>query len=212
MRLRSAIYPNKIRYYAVGEYGDETQRPHYHVALFGLDGMSTDLIEEKWKKGHVYVGDLSRESAQYICGYILKKMTKSDPRLNGRVRERALMSRKPGIGAAAMNIVASTMASEAGSAVILQEGDMPASLRHGKQLLPLGRYLRMKLREAYGFKNTGAQEGWDKKRVLQKLQEFDAFIEKGEDSLDYWRYVEETRKQKILNIEGKSRICRKGKL
>jgi len=35
-RLRKAIYPKKIRYYLVGEYGDHTQRPHYHAALFGL--------------------------------------------------------------------------------------------------------------------------------------------------------------------------------
>ena len=33
-RLRYKVdYP--IRYYAVGEYGEETERPHYHVALFG---------------------------------------------------------------------------------------------------------------------------------------------------------------------------------
>jgi len=33
-RLRKKVeYP--IRYYAVGEYGEETERPHYHIALFG---------------------------------------------------------------------------------------------------------------------------------------------------------------------------------
>ena len=34
-RLRRQIEPLKIRYYAVGEYGTNTMRPHYHVLLFG---------------------------------------------------------------------------------------------------------------------------------------------------------------------------------
>ena len=33
-RLRKRIEPEKLRYYAVGEYGDKTQRPHYHMILF----------------------------------------------------------------------------------------------------------------------------------------------------------------------------------
>ena len=30
-RLRSKFPKNKIRYYLVGEYGEQTQRPHYHA-------------------------------------------------------------------------------------------------------------------------------------------------------------------------------------
>ena len=35
-RIRKKVEPRKLRYFLVGEYGDETKRPHYHVALFGV--------------------------------------------------------------------------------------------------------------------------------------------------------------------------------
>lgn len=36
-RLRFRIEPQKIRFFAAGEYGDRTQRPHYHAIIFGLE-------------------------------------------------------------------------------------------------------------------------------------------------------------------------------
>lgn len=32
--LRKKLNPIKLRYYAVGEYGFEKNRPHYHIAAF----------------------------------------------------------------------------------------------------------------------------------------------------------------------------------
>jgi len=108
-RFRKAIAPRKVRFYLVGEYGDQSQRPHYHAALFGVgpDGIVVnneycsvpDIVSRTWGKGHVMLGSLTSASAQYICGYVTKKMTsKFDPRLNGRYPEFARMSRRPGIG------------------------------------------------------------------------------------------------------------------
>ena len=84
-RLRKSISPVQIRYFLVGEYGDSTQRPHYHAALFGIGIGFTDVVKEAWGRGHVMLGDLTLHSAQYIAGYTIKKMTqKGDPRLDGR--------------------------------------------------------------------------------------------------------------------------------
>lgn len=91
-RLRKSLSPKKIRYYAVGEYGDKTQRPHYHVILFGHD-FSDDrklykqrenpLYESKtlsdaWPLGFANFGDVTFESAAYCARYCLKKVNQKD--------------------------------------------------------------------------------------------------------------------------------------
>lgn len=100
-RLRALLGPARpLRYYLVGEYGDESQRPHYHAALFGLSHLEGELLRTSWGHGHIQLGTLTKESAQYIAGYVTKKMTApDDPRLQGRHPEFARMSLRPGIGA-----------------------------------------------------------------------------------------------------------------
>lgn len=84
-RFRKRFAPNTIKYYACGEYGDDTNRPHYHIALMGwrpsLDRMtkhgrywSSQDISDVWTMGHNTVGTLNKESAQYVAGYIRKKL------------------------------------------------------------------------------------------------------------------------------------------
>lgn len=171
-RLRQAISPVKIRFYAVGEYGDKSMRPHYHIALFGysfpdrvLHGMSkgrplfrSSLLEKCWTYGFASIGELTAESAQYVGGYVVKKMTKfDDKRLEGRHPEFSRMSLKPGIGAPALEKILDIMTSPQG-ACLLQHGDVPYVLRHGSKILPLGRYMRSKLREMYGFSDEHLQK------------------------------------------------------
>lgn len=166
-RLRKAMLPSRLRFYLVGEYGDTTQRPHYHVALFGFPPCSygrtirdrkntpradccdqCSTLYRTWGHGHIDCGQLTTSSAQYIAGYVLKKMTKrQDPRLNGREPEFARMSNRPGIGHDMMYEVASTLMT---FDLELTETDVPVSLRHGSKNLPLGRYLRKKLRTFIG--------------------------------------------------------------
>lgn len=158
-KLRKKIAPKKLRYYLCGEYGDESGRPHYHAALFGLGIDSSQLVNEAWGLGHTYLGDLTRESAQYVAGYVTKKMTnKNDKRLNGRHPEFARMSTKPGIGANAMIQVAKSMTSADGEILCLQNGDVPTQLKIGDKSLPLGRYLRSRLRKELGYGDTLNEE------------------------------------------------------
>lgn len=83
----------KIRYYACGEYGDETGRPHYHATLHGIDftdrepvGKSESgeqmynsaLLTETWGMGNCTVQDLTPRTAAYCAGYIMKKTLGED--------------------------------------------------------------------------------------------------------------------------------------
>ena len=158
-RYRRAIYPKLCRFFLVGEYGTETQRPHYHVALFNASFEDTRKIEAAWPYGHIHVGDLNAASAQYLCGYVTKKLTKrDDPRLNGRHPEFARMSNRPGIGAGAMEIIGEALFNKHLVEQIEETGDVPSSLTHGRKSLPLGNYLRQKLRDYVGMPDEYRQE------------------------------------------------------
>lgn len=87
-RLRKYYKDIKIRYFAVGEYGDEKFRPHYHLIIYGLRApeqkkksslnfkYSLFLAEKIWKKGYCYVGYVNSQCIAYVSKYILKSFVK----------------------------------------------------------------------------------------------------------------------------------------
>lgn len=204
LRWRLSEDRMRLRYAFVGEYGEISQRPHYHAALFGIGCDKQALVQETWGRGFTYLGTLTKESAQYIAGYTVKKMTnKNDPEvlkwLNGRHPEFFRPSLKPGLGANAMDELAKTLSDNCD--IIDREGDVPNQLRHGQTKLPLGRYLRRKLREKMGFKNTGCPP----EKQKEMFQLFAANFKNAETAKKYL----EKQNQRILNIETKAKIYSK---
>lgn len=65
----------KFRYFAVPEYGDLSQRVHWH-ALFFLqfvpDLKFYDDVERAWGNGYVQFGDITDASITYVTKYLLK--------------------------------------------------------------------------------------------------------------------------------------------
>lgn len=104
-----------LRYFAVGEYGGKTHRPHYHIILFGwkpndLEFLkfhngnpvyTSQLLQKKWKMGFSSVSDVSPFVAKYAARYVTKKyarLSRGDD--NYLVPEFTLQStRNGGIGA-----------------------------------------------------------------------------------------------------------------
>lgn len=229
-RFRKSIEPLKIRYYLVGEYGDETQRPHYHVALFGhptcLRGRTLrnpadrtqrplwqqccpvcHLVGNTWTHGDVDLGTLATDSAQYLAGYVTKKMTsKHDDRLYGRHPEFARMSLKPGIGADFMHEVASTLMQ---FNLEESEDDVPSSLRHGNRIMPLGRYLRGHLRTLVGKEKNAPQSTLD--AIKNELQDLRLAARSDNANPSFKRKIIEAGDQKVRQIEAKLKIHKKGK-
>ena len=151
LRLSELGLP-KIRYFLVGEYGSETQRPHYHLSVFGCGPHYEKLIEKSWGLGHIQIAEFNEKTARYVCGYVIKKMTApDDPRLDGRYPEFARMSKCPGIGATAMKVIAETIMTDAGTAELRKTGDVPYQFRMQGKLYPIGKYLRSVLRSEIGM-------------------------------------------------------------
>lgn len=164
-RLRKSIEPHRIRYFYVGEYGDERGRPHYHFALFNFPTCARGQTRQPrkdqqmhcckvcnemsrlWTHGRIECARLEPASARYIAGYVTKKMTDPHhPLLEGRFPEFARMSRRPGIGATAIPEIASTLMENN-----YDQPDVPKVLLHGRARMPLGRYLTRELRRQMGM-------------------------------------------------------------
>jgi len=121
-RLRKAR--GRVRFFACGEYGEGTYRPHYHLLLFGLDWpdkrfyknakagqplYNSDALDRIWGLGHCVVGSVDFDSCAYVSRYILEKRngpqaavwycwTDADGVVHERVPEFVVMSRRPGVG------------------------------------------------------------------------------------------------------------------
>lgn len=65
--------PQKWKYIACGEYGDQYARPHYHIAIIGLSQEFAKMYTKKqWKYGLIQVGTLSAGGLRYILKYCTK--------------------------------------------------------------------------------------------------------------------------------------------
>lgn len=157
-RLRRLIEPRRLRFYAVGEYGDLTFRPHYHLLLFGCSELEAQTFANAWGLGGVYAAECNEATCDYVAGYVLKKMTKpDDPRLEGRYPEFSRMSLRPGIGATAMHSVANALETRSGSLALTILGDVPNELQSGTSKRPVGRYLKKVLRRRLGIPERGLE-------------------------------------------------------
>lgn len=123
-RLRKSV-PLPLRFFACGEYGAETLRPHYHALIFGYAFPDRDFymtskggdrlyqsqqLSKAWPYGLALLGDVTYQSAQYVAGYCMKKIggdlaashyLRTHPVTNVVCKvqpEFSVQSRRPGIG------------------------------------------------------------------------------------------------------------------
>lgn len=115
-RLRFSLLPDKIRYFVCGEYGEKSNRAHYHAIVFGYwpsdakcHGKAkcgeplfvSSRLESIWGFGFCAFGKVTFESAEYVAKYTLNAVTGEyrDAVYLDKVPPFCTMSRRPGIGA-----------------------------------------------------------------------------------------------------------------
>ena len=67
----------KLKYFACGEYGTKTHRPHYHGIIF-TDMPIYDVIELKnlWKNGYTMIQEVKGANKSGVCRYVTKYASK----------------------------------------------------------------------------------------------------------------------------------------
>lgn len=224
-----------VRYFISGEYGDLRGRAHYHLAVFGV-GLPVDhgfsvllkrdaegrqsfecvcttcaLVRRLWAKGHIQCHRLTEGTAQYLAGYVTKKLRPLDTASPaGRGSEFVLMSRRPGLGTPAMAKVGDTLSSvlAVGAPSALR---LPRALAHGRRTWPLGRFLTRKLREAVGVSEAEAKAVAEAESLGRQVRQVEA--QQG----DWFKAVTLLRqesRQRCVQSEGRMKILsqRKAKL
>lgn len=185
-RLRNQT-KDKIRYFGVGEYGDKSFRPHYHIVIFGIGILHELTIKRCWKKCDpdlgIDIGELNSGSASYITGYITKKTLKKKgehPVDYGKRDEFVLSSKRPGIGKPAIDKIVEKLKGDKRI-----EKQYYTLVRQNGKKMPLGRYLKdnMNRWQEIGYtekmlKFFAGQKQYEKDRT--KLHSYKKYKTRGE--------------------------------
>lgn len=90
-RLRKGTVEGiRLKYFAVGEYGGKTRRPHYHLILFNS---SPTAVATAWQLGQCHFGQVTGASIGYTLKYMLKGNWKPKHTNDDRAPQFRLMSK-----------------------------------------------------------------------------------------------------------------------
>lgn len=142
-----------FRYYIVGEYGDESGRPHYHMAVFPEHDSQVRQITAQWSKGFTSAYPITPERAAYLAGYTTKKLTSHTDERLGRDQEPEFRtsSKNPPLAHAFVSTLVSSYSQPAGQKIIEERGDIEKSWRYGSRIYPLPKYVIRKARARLGI-------------------------------------------------------------
>lgn len=173
-RLRKAKY--YCKYIAVGEYGTQTQRPHYHLLLW--TDAPTDAIEKLWcntrnePRGSIHFGTLTVASAMYTLKYILQPRQKPE---DGREHARAQFSRGLGLGYLTSSVYEYHTAFE--------ESPVFTSVLDGQQFA-LPRYYKNKIFTKYQCAREASRVKWQ--RIREYRNELRKLWKRGRKDADLY--------------------------
>lgn len=63
--------PIKFKHFSVGEYGNDSKRPHYHSILIGVPSeLSSDVLRKSWKFGFTTADPVTSGRIRYVVDYL----------------------------------------------------------------------------------------------------------------------------------------------
>ncbi len=136
-RLRKLCPTNKLKYYACGEYGTQTQRPHYHAIILNLPksiGHNPILIQDTWQNGHVMSVPSNQKTINYVVGYMCKGRFEPQSDHDDRSPEFSLMSKKMGMQYLTDKMVA-----------YYRNRQIACIVKEGGQIMSMPRYYKEKI-------------------------------------------------------------------
>lgn len=200
----------RVRFYAVGEYGSRTSRPHYHAAVYGLLPEDQGLLEQAWSStpgsGNLDPNPsaLEPQSAAYIVGYITGKHAHEHFIHGGLEPPFSVMSRRPGIGMPWLPNLIGALESPDGALYLRCHSDIPPAVSIGSRSIPLGSYMRQQLRLYFFGDHRVPREGSLKRgakthaEILSLLPPLPVNSSAAEE-LDAWIQAQTTYKERRAN-------------
>lgn len=176
-----------IKYFTVGEYGDKSDRPHFHSIIFNADQQN---IIDAWGRGNVHFGEVSEASIAYTLKYAVKRLARVYKRgykesQDSREKERALISR--GLGASYLTT----------DIIKYYQNDITRSVRkEGGQMVALPRYYKQRI---YTEAQQEARSRLSLSTMESKHSESDV---REKQVISVREYQKETKKQKERKITG----------
>lgn len=145
-RLRKRLKGIKIRYFICGEYGEIGDRPHYHGILWGIGKEFKFDLTNAWKKGFIYLGDVNKDTARYVSGYLTKNTDNHHYTKNLLPEFQRCSRMNGGIGLEAIKGMAEKLKRSP-----YYEPQIHKFIQYGKKKMPLGKYLMKKMSEEVGI-------------------------------------------------------------
>lgn len=182
-RLRKVMSPKLIKYFACGEYGPQTWRPHYHAILFGVNPVAdSDLVRDSWSSGFVTISLVNEERSRYVAGYIKDKLTGEKGKIAYEGIEAPFLCMSQGIGKR-----------------WFEQNIIPLQENCGYKIkgvsVGMPRYYRKLLGDSYN------QPLADAKKVERADEHLRLSRERHEDPLKEWKRIKQRRDQRNAELE-----------
>jgi hypothetical protein len=184
-RLRKKCPTNKLKYYACGEYGTQTHRPHYHAIIFNLPKSLIEkpqTIADTWQNGHIHLANNNQLTINYVVGYMTKSNFTRFNNQDDRKPEFSLMSKKMGMG-----YLTEAMKN------YYKKREIFCIVREGGQIISMPRYYKEKIFEKKQLK------AMYKKYIEEQETNFEEMFNSAKDEHEHYKnIIRRDNKQQLL--------------